>query len=308
MSKTLIELQLTVSTYVIVGIILKKTRIINDDAQKFLSELIISVLLPISVFVSFLKTDLMSLLDDMILIFLISLILEVSIYFISKKKPKIFNEKETSIYRYSVLVSNGGLIGTPIMEGLFGSEGVILCNIFMIPTRILCYSLGEILFKKDTGGNKQRFIKSIVTNKVIIAMLIALFVRLSGILLPEPIYNGLNNIGKCLSPISLICIGSMINFKCFTDKQNNFKILLICLLRLIIIPVLTYTVCMMCKLDFIKTTTLVLLMGMPVGTTAASFAKKYDSNVEFASAVVISTTLLSSVTLVLLMRFIEFMF
>lgn len=308
MTNTLIDLQLTVLVYVIVGIILKKVKIINDIAQEFLSELIINILLPINVFVSFLKTDLVSLLDDMVLIFFISLLLEVSIYLISKKKLALFDEKETSIYRYGILVSNGGLIGTPIMEGLFGSEGVILCNIFMITTRIICYSLGEVLFRENTKKEKTNFIKSIITNKVIIAMIIALLIRFSGILLLDPIYNGLNNIGKCLSPISLICIGSMINFKCFTDKQNNIKILLICLLRLIIIPVLTYIVCMICKLDFVKTATLVLLMGMPVGTTAASFAKMFNSNVEFASAVVISTTLLSSVTLVALMRFIELMF
>ena len=86
------------------------------------------------------------------------------------------------------------------------------------------------------------------------------------------------------------------------------NIALISFLRLILIPLAVLAFCLLMRQDFQTTAIMTLLMGMPVGSTCASFSKKYKGNEAFASSVVFVSTILSMVTLVLLMQLMEMIF
>lgn len=47
---------------------------------------------------------------------------------------------------YGTVCSNAGFLGNPIAEGVFGSQGLALASIYLIPQRIVMWSSGISVF------------------------------------------------------------------------------------------------------------------------------------------------------------------
>ena len=309
MTTILINTQLTIVTYLIVGFLLSKTGLIDEHAQLFISNLTINVLLPASVFTSFLSGMSMDLLLSLGTILILAIGLEVFLSLASKTGgSRRFTPGQACVAHYGYLVSNGGLIGTPVIESLFGAVGVMCCNVFMIPTRILAFSAGESIFNPSLKRTPQAVLRSVATNKIIDVMALGLVMIYFNLSLPAPILTALQKIGGCLAPFSLILVGSLLAQRVKLIGPMIKNVAQITLIRLLGIPLAALGVCLALRLDFQTTAVITLLMGMPVGSSCASFAKKYRGDETFASAVVLISTLLSTVTLVLLMKLIELAF
>ena len=303
MTTILINTQLTIVTYLIVGFFLSKTGLIDGQAQLFISNLTINVLLPASVFTSFLTGMSMDLLISLGTILILAILLEVFLSLASKIPSSRFTPSEACVAHYGYLVSNGGLIGTPVIESLFGPVGVMCCNVFMIPTRIM-----ESIFNPSLKRTPKAILFSILTNKILVVMALGLAMIGFHLSLPAPVLTALQKIGGCLAPFSLILVGSMLAQKVKLNAAMVKNVAWITLIRLLAIPLAALGICLLLHLDFQTTAVITLLMGMPVGSSCASFAKKYRGNEAFASAVVLISTLLSTMTLVLLMKLIELAF
>lgn len=307
MTSTLTSLQGTILIYLFCGFLLKKTNLMNSASDNFLSNLLTGFLLPINVFVSFIKSFTFDGLAACISILGLGILFEGSIFLFTKVRFKSFSDKQMAVARYDMLVSNGGLIGTPIIENLFGAGGVLYANVFLIPQRIMIYSAGESIFNPKAKKNFQQIIKSIYTNKVIIAMLLGFILIAFNISLPEFAFNALHNIGKCLSPMSLMLVGSMLAQKLEISNQHIKNLTKIVMFRQIIFPLVVILVVTPLPFDFMTKAIMVLLIGMPVGATAAVYANKYGGDAQFASMSVFVSTLSATITLIGLMAAMEFL-
>lgn len=306
MTGSLINTQITIIVYLLFGFILYKTHVIDDKAQVFMTNMTLDVFLPASVFASILSSMTLDLIINLAALLMMSVILETGIFLLTKLPTKYFTESENCVNHYGMLVCNGGLIGTPVCEALFGPLGIMYCNVFMIPGRIMAYSAGESIFNPQLKRGLKDIVKSIVMNKIILVMILGFIFVALNLTLPAPVLAGISKIGSCVSPFSLMLVGSMAAQCTHINFSLIKKISILSLIRLIVIPVVTLAICTACHLDFTTTSVIVLLMGMPVGSTCAGFAKKYHGNEEYATAAVMVSTLCSTVTLVLLMRLIEF--
>ena len=79
MTNSLINTQITILTYLVFGFVLYKVKMIDDQSQLFISNLTINVLLPASVFVSFLNSLTFDLLKNLLIILILAAILETII-------------------------------------------------------------------------------------------------------------------------------------------------------------------------------------------------------------------------------------
>lgn len=67
-------------------------------------------------------------------------------------------------------------------------------------------------------------------------------------------------------------------------------------IRLIVIPLVVYVGCHLCRVDTLITGVSVLLAGMPAGSTTAILASKYHGDYIFATKCVVFSTLMTLVT------------
>ena len=308
MTLALINTQITIITYIIFGFVLYKVKIIDPHAQVFISDIMIDVLLPASVFASVINGLTVELLINLGSILAIATGLEIILFLLTKIPIGNIDISEANVNHYGMLVSNGGLVGTPVIESLFGAVGVMSCNVFLIPTRVMAFSAGESIFNPQLKRTYKDILYSIITNKIIIVMTLGIICVFLNIIIPDPIFSAISKIGNCLGPFSLMLIGSMLAQYGGFEVSLIKKVLKISIIRLFIIPLAALAVCLLCKLDFQSTAIIVLLMGMPVGSTCASFSKKYKGNEKYATNVVLISTLASTITLVILMRIIEMFF
>lgn len=308
MTKILITLQGTICVYLLIGFILKKVKFFTEASDAFLSDFVLGFLLPMNVFMSFLKAFTKDDLTQFFAILAIASLIELIIFLVTKKKIKGFSDQQMCVARYGLLVSNGTFVGTPVIEGLFGPAGVVYCNVFLIPNRVMAFSAGDSVFNPQIRHSLKHNIIALFTNKVLIACFIGMLFVFFNWHLPDFMFTALNNVGSTLSPLSIMLVGSLLGREIHIVKSDMIKISTIALLRQVVIPAVLMVVLMFTDFTFECKATMVLLTGMPIAASTAIFTNKFHGDVPFASTAVLVSTLSSIVTLVALMPILEMIF
>lgn len=306
MVEIIIQLQGTIFVYMLFGFILKKTNMIDEHASSFLSRFVLEFLLPMSVLNSCMHSFTLDTLKSSLFLLFIAIMIEIVLFFATRWNILKVSESQLKVVRYGLLVSNGGLIGTPVIEGLYGNRGVIYANIFLIPQRILAYTAGEGIFNPN---QTKRTIKEVainfLTNKVILSLVLGIGLAIFNVHLPAFADQAIDKIAKCMSPLSLILVGSLLAEEVCFQFEEDIKIIGLSILRQLIIPFVLMMVLKNMNFDLMAKSIMVLLVGMPIASTTAIYANKYHNEKTFASKAVFISTLSSIFTLVLMMALIE---
>lgn len=272
-----------------IGFMLRKREIIPEEGTKLLTDLIICLILPCNIICSFLTELGEDAFSQTVEIFILSVVIQAVCYFFGKFLYRRCEKKHQTVLQYATVCSNSGILGTPIAEGIFGSEGAVFAAVYLIPVRVVMWTLGLSLFTKKKSGFS---LKKVISHPCVVAALIGLFLMLTGLTPPRPITETMRAIGNCNTAISMILIGSIMagmDIHLLTHRDTWYY----SVIRLVVLPLFLLLAC-----NLVQSTTLirnisVVLTAMPAGSTTAMLALKYDSDAEFASACITVTTLLS---------------
>ena len=288
--KELLILQLTIFILLAVGFLVKKIHIVGAEGQRNITDLVIYVILPCNIVTSFLNGMTKDTLRDCLAILLISIGIQVFgvIYgkLLYRKQPE---DRQKSL-TYAIICSNAGFLGNPIAEGVFGATGLMYASVYLIPQRIMMWSEGLAIY----SGEKDRLgtLRKVVTHPCVIACVIGIILMLTGVKLPEPVLRPVQTIGRCNTALSMFVIGMIladIDFRTILDKTVIFYTLN----RLVIIPLIVYGVCLLLPISPMVRGVSVLLAAMPAGATTSMLALKYKRDPEFATKLVVFSTLCS---------------
>ena len=286
----LFSLQFLMFAEIAVGYVLCRTGILKPSERSVLSRLIMNVLLPCSIISSFKMEMSAELAKQFSQIFIISFLIEIMgilmNLFIWKRDP----EDQRPSLQYGTICSNAGFMGNAVSEGVYGAMGLILTQVFLVPSRIIAFSFGTTYF--SGAKSPKEVIHIIFTNPCIIAVLLGLSKMLLGIDLPAPVSDLLTSLGRCASPLAMILIGMILGQCGFGHllSRSNLKFAFV---RLLLIPVMVLIPCVLLGIDSLVTSVAVILAAMPAGTTITVFADRYHANAEFSANVVVLSTLIS---------------
>lgn len=292
MSK-LLELQGTMFILIFVGIMLKKTKIVSDKGQKNITDMVIYLILPCNIIQSFFVKFTSEILQNFLSIFVISILIQIFASWFGKIFYKNVAEDKRKSLQYAIICSNAGFLGNPVAQGVFGMTGLTLASIYLIPQRIMMWSSGVALFSGD--HDRKALIRKVLKHPCIIACEIGLFFMLTQIQIPQFVDAPIKAISNCNMPLSMMVIGMIladIEFKTLVDKD----VLIYSALRLFVIPIMVYLLCLLFHVKGIVTGVSVLLAAMPAGATTSILAASYDSDEKFATKLVIFSTLLSLIS------------
>lgn len=280
----------------IIGIVLRKAKIMSDELGKGLSNLIIYATLPALIITSmnyeFSK--------DMLNNGLIILALGGGIYlfagliaYLYVKINKIENP-DKGIYLFIIIFANVGFMGYPIIEVVFGKIGVFYGALFNLWFNILLWTVGVIL--ANPKNNTKINLKTII-NPGTISIIIGITLFIFSIQLPGPLFNALNSLGEATTPLAMIVVGSMLSESKLSEVFTNIKLIGSAIIKLIIIPLPILFVLTLLPIPDIVKGVPIIIMSMPSAANAAIFARRYDSDYRLASQGVFLSTLLSLVTI-----------
>lgn len=286
----LISLQLRMFLVMLVGLFFRKKNIISQEGKKNLTDLVIYLILPCNIVKSFMITFDRNTLRNFGLILVISVIIQVFCAILARVLYRRVKQEHKPILMYATVASNSGFLGNPVAEGVFGSMGLALASVYLIPPRIVMWSAGVSYF---TGGsNRKEIVKRVITHPCIIAVFVGMGMMLSQISLPPFLEAALKDIGNCNTAMSMLVIGTILaDVK--PREMLDYSILLFSGLRLILIPLAVYGGCLLFQIDPLVTGVSVLLAAMPAASTTAILAAKYNGDAVYAGKCVVLSTVLS---------------
>lgn len=297
----LLSTQAILFVYILLGIYTRKKGIITKDNQQKMIDLILTILLPCMIFGSYDQKITLEVIKKAGLIMLIAFSICVAAIYLGKLLYRKYPYEKGSIMKYGTIVNNSGFAGLPICSEIFGDIGLFYASFFLIPNRIFMWTAGISLFERT--DNKEKW-KKVLLNPNIIAVVLGLLFNTLSIELPGFINRSIENIGATVSPLSMMVVGAIladVDLKTIFDKSVFYM----ASIRLVLLPLLTLGIVTLFQMDSTVSGVALVLTSMPVGTTTALLAAKYNADVDFASKCVFVTTMLSLITVPLLMLLIR---
>lgn len=289
---TLWSLQGQLFLLLAVGALIRRVNLIGEGAKATLTDLVLYVTLPCSIVLSFMREVDHSLLSHLLIVFLLSVGVQIFSYTISKLHYRKVEESKRNVLRYGLLVSNAGFMGLPIAGLLFGPLGYVYASIYLIPQRIVMWSAGLALFG-DRSQPLNKRIKKVALHPCMVAVYVGLILMLASIELPSFINQTLSSLGNSTTALSMLLIGSLFAEPGQNPLQADRKLIHFTFLRLFVIPFSSYLVCRLIGLDPLITGVGVILAAMPGGSSTVILASKYGSDTAYASKLVVFSTALS---------------
>ena len=292
--KSLLTMQGMMFLMMLVGVFFRRKNLLTSEGRKSLANLLINLILPCNILYAFSHAD-ASALFSMITVVVMASLIQLVWYLLSKVLWKKMPESRRGVMRYSFQFSNCGYLGNPVVEGLYGAQGLVFASVYLLPIRIFMWSIGLECFEKYTGGWKQ-VLKKVVTHPCIVATVLGVLWMFFPVQIPDFLYDTLHGFSQCLTPVTLLMIGAIL---AESDIREMFckDVYVITVLRLIIQPLIVLLVCRLLNLEALVAEVVTILVAMPVANTTAILASQHECDASFASNVVVFTTILSLVTI-----------
>jgi predicted permease len=298
----LFTLQGTLFLLMLLGALLKKIGFVTDEGKRCLSNLVVYVILPCTIFKScFVETGPDFFKTGSLLLF-VSLTIEVASLGLNRILYNRYDEDRRKVLKYGTIVPNSGFLGTPIAEGIFHELGILYSAIFLIPVRIFMWSFGTSYFIAQEGMSKKRLIFKVATHPCLIAVFLSLVVMFFEIPVPPVIQMTVNAVAKCNSAIAMFVIGTILA-EAKTWKIFDRHSLYYCFVRLGLLPAMTLLLGKSLGLSEASLGVAILMMGMPAGATTSIFPSQYGGDYRLGTACVVESLLLSMITLPLWIHF-----
>ncbi len=267
--------------------------LITKEGTKQLSVVELNLVNPILIFMSYQKDYESEMAHNLLWAFILSAVsyavaIVLSYLLVSKK------QKSFSIERFSVVYSNCGFIGIPLINGLFGAEGVLYLTAYVTFFNFLVWTHGLMTMKEKIDFSSA--LKALKAPSVI-AIFLGLICYFTRLHLPSIPAQALQYISDMNTPLAMIIAGAtaaQTNILAVFRKPRNY---LICFYKLLAIPLIAFLVIRLFNAPSIVCTTLTVAAACPVATTGIMFAITLDKNSEKCSEFFTMSTLLSALTL-----------
>ena len=286
-------MQLMMFLLVAIGFLIRKIGIVNTEGRKNMIDLCIYLTLPFNVLHSFLREWDWNLFVSCGIILLLSAGYNAISVLFSAVLYKKADKKRQKPLKYGTIVSNSGFLGNPVVEGIYGTDGLLYAALFMLPVRIVMWSIGVSVFMKD---GKDHLLKKILTHPCIVAIYGGVIIMISGIQFPTFVENTITGISNCNTPLSMMLVGMMlaeVHPKGLIDKTMVFYTFV----RLALIPAVIFAITAFLPIDSMLRGITVIMAGMPAPITTALLSAKYGGDEEYATGLIFLSTLLSLITL-----------
>ena len=198
-----------------------------------------------------------------------------------------------------VIRGNSILFALPVVTAIAGVEnaGLVSLSIAVVVPfyNILCVIILESL----RGGKVKpvRLMLSILKNPIIIGTLAGLMVRLTGLRLPGYMEQVVAGIAGLVTPLALVMLGADMRFS--DTLKYKKELLIVCLLKLVAVPLLTVLTVKALGFDKIAVTTAMALTSVPTAVSSYVMAKEMGADGVLAGQIVAVSTAASILTVFL---------
>lgn len=278
------------------GFLLGKLKLISDKTNKELTNLLLTVFMPASLFLAFpSKYD-----EKSLSLFLTGLvagaIIMLMLIFLAKIifNKRWMDEKLRDESQFALIFNNATFLGYPIVASTFGPSGILAYCGFIISFNIALFSYGIWLFEHKITP---KLLRSIVFNPNIIAVLLGMIIFLFNFHLPNFFIDAVSYVGGATTPLSIICIGFMLSQAKLIKVFKKWRLMLTAIIQLTLGPLITWGLLTIMRFPIEVIQVCTLIQALPTATSLGLFAVKYGGNAAESSELVTISTIFSIATM-----------
>lgn len=214
---------------------------------------------------------------------------------------KIFklNGSQSTLFAMGGIYTNTVFVGIPIIKMLLGDQAIPIVAIIVIFNALILWTLATVSIEfvqmgKLSGRSFIKALKNVSKNPIIIGIFTGIVVNYIGLPIPNFINQSTKMVSDMTAPLSLIVLGMGL-----AEYKIRNQLLItgsICLLKLAILPIVTYIVGKLLGLPTLELQVVVLLSSVSIAINCYMMARQFEVlQGPIASSLLISTAL-SSVT------------
>ena len=222
----------------IIGIVLKKSKIIPENFHTSLNAFVINISLSAFSLYYISKIELNSSVIYPVLVVWIGIFAAILFF---AGLGKIFGWKSSLIGALIMCAGfgNTSFVGIPLIQAMYGEEGLKTVMLVDQPGFVALSTVG-ILVANFYSGSKDSLLKhlsKILKFPPFIAFVIALLLNIFSIEIPKDIDEVLMKLGATTVPLALVSVGSQMQWKKI-EKKEGFHLFIGLLFKLVLLPLL----------------------------------------------------------------------
>lgn len=276
----------------LIGVFCYKFKIITKEANKSLSSFVVNIVNPAMLINSYQIEFSRDRLRMLMYVFLLSFLS----YAIVIPLANVLNRKgaDRNIDRIASIYSNCGFIGIPIINSLYGAEGVFYLSGYITAFNLLFWTHGVSVMKKKFDKSD---LKQMILSPAIIAVVVGIALFLLRIKIIDPFGKTIELISNITTPLSMIIAGVSIAESSFMQTVKQAGIYKVTFLRLIFMPAVVFLVFLFIPVPSIVKSIVIFGCACPASTMGTITAIQTGQNDTLMSQYFAVTTVLSMVTL-----------
>ncbi len=293
--------------FIVGGFILRKARLLPDNAGMVISKLETYLIIPLLTINSFSENctpQNFSLTATYILyaIALVAIALAIAIPLsglfgrMPNNTPRE-NKYQSQIYSYALAFGNYGYVGNALALGLLGNEGLFKYLMFTMVLSATVYTWGmSVLIPKE---NQKGSVFKNLLNPPTVSLVIGIVLGLLNVrdYMPEFVTITLDNATACMGPLGMILLGFVVGGYNVKELLTRGRVYIASLLRLLVIPSV-----MMLILRAVGAPTMVMSLALiafaaPLGLNTVVFPSAYGGDTKTGASMAMISHTLSVITL-----------
>lgn len=284
---------------VVLGYVLKKLNVINENFVAVTSKFVFNVSLPAFIFMKLYNIDLGAAIDagQIIYIYAGTIFIYLAVWLISI--PFINDGKNLSVFVQGAFRGNYAIVGLAIISNLYGNGGLAKATLilaFILPLyNVLAVIILTVPMRKIKKQNLKGTFIEIIFNPLIVAVIIALPLAYFKLELPSMIFASGNFLSDVALPMALIGIGGSLNFE--NVKKASGLAFTSSTIKLIILPLILTTGAYYFGYRNIDLGIMFILFSCPTAIVSFIMAEAMGCNSRLAGNIIVISTIGSVITI-----------
>lgn len=210
---------------------------------------------------------------------------------------KLLFKKEQTAERYAIIFYNAVFMGIPLIQGIFGVEGLIYIVPTVIISNVVTWTYG---FRLLSDAKEPMHWKDLLTNPALIGGVVGLLFFLTPLALPQFARTGFEWIAGLNTPLGMLLMGVFLAREPLRLVFQNRMAIKVAAVRLLLVPlilaVLLWPLPLPSELKLIQT----IMHATPSAVNLAIFSKMVGRDANYAAQLVSVSTLLMLFTMPLI--------
>ena len=292
---------------ILTGYLAVRGRLLNAEARQGFSSLLVNLVVPAMIINSYLIEFDPEILSNLVRTAFASaavLVIGLCIALLSTRKK---TGSDQPILRFAMTFSNAGYMGFPLINALFGAEGMLYASIFNTFFNLLIWTAGIALVDRSSGTTKRNIVVELIKKPALLAVAVGLVLYLGQIPVPYLIAQPISLLAGMNTPLSMLITGIIIATSDLRPVIRSFQLWHAILIRMLIIPAASFLFCLLTGTGGMVGAVVILLEACPCAALTSVLAIQYRYSEQLAAGLVVLSTLLSIATLPLCAMFVQMM-